>query len=404
MNRLAVLSLHTSPLVQPGSGDSGGMNVYVRELISAFARLGRESTVFVRRTDLTTPEVVDVEPGFRVVHVTAGALNLSKEELPEVVDQFADQVAKWIRKHGGFDGLLANYWLSGLAGHRLKHELDLPLTTVFHTLARVKAETGDIEPQRRMDAETTVARCSDIILANSEEEAHQLVDLYGADISRIEIVPPGVDHSLFSPGDQEEARNAIGLNGDPVLLFVGRIQPLKGVELAIKTLANLKKYPNARLIIVGGSSGPEGPSTEETIWSLVNELELVDRVIFIPPQAHHDLCMWYRSADVLIMPSRSESFGLVALEAAACGIPVVASDVGGLRTLVDHDQTGFLVEGRSPEDFAKYSSMLFEDSIKAAEMAVAAAEKSWSFTWSATAERLRNICDSQASQALVECS
>ena len=322
----------------------------------------------------------------------------------EVVDQFADQVAKWIRKHGGFDGLLANYWLSGLAGHRLKHELDLPLTTVFHTLARVKAETGDIEPQRRMDAETTVARCSDIILANSEEEAHQLVDLYGADISRIEIVPPGVDHSLFSPGDQEEARNAIGLNGDPVLLFVGRIQPLKGVELAIKTLANLKKYPNARLIIVGGSSGPEGPSTEETIWSLVNELELVDRVIFIPPQAHHDLCMWYRSADVLIMPSRSESFGLVALEAAACGIPVVASDVGGLRTLVDHDQTGFLVEGRSPEDFAKYSSMLFEDSIKAAEMAVAAAEKSWSFTWSATAERLRNICDSQASQALVECS
>ncbi len=404
MNRLAVLSLHTSPLVQPGSGDSGGMNVYVRELISAFARLGRESTVFVRRTDLTTPEVVDVEPGFRVVHVTAGALNLSKEELPEVVDQFADQVAKWIRKHGGFDGLLANYWLSGLAGHRLKHELDLPLTTVFHTLARVKAETGDIEPQRRMDAETTVARCSDIILANSEEEAHQLVDLYGADISRIEIVPPGVDHSLFSPGDQQEARNAIGLNGDPVLLFVGRIQPLKGVELAIKTLANLKKYPNARLIIVGGSSGPEGPSTEETIWSLVNQLELVDRVIFIPPQAHHDLCMWYRSADVLIMPSRSESFGLVALEAAACGIPVVASDVGGLRTLVDHDQTGFLVEGRSPEDFAKYSSMLFEDSIKAAEMAVAAAEKSWSFTWSATAERLRNICDSQASQALVECS
>jgi len=404
MNRLAVLSLHTSPLVQPGSGDSGGMNVYVRELISAFARLGRESTVFVRRTDLTTPEVVDVEPGFRVVHVTAGALNLSKEELPEVVDQFANQVAKWIRKHGGFDGLLANYWLSGLAGHRLKHELDLPLTTVFHTLARVKAETGDIEPQRRMDAETTVARCSDIILANSEEEAHQLVDLYGADISRIEIVPPGVDHSLFSPGDQQEARNAIGLNGDPVLLFVGRIQPLKGVELAIKTLANLKKYPNARLIIVGGSSGPEGPSTEETIWSLVNQLELVDRVIFIPPQAHHDLCMWYRSADVLIMPSRSESFGLVALEAAACGIPVVASDVGGLRTLVDHDQTGFLVEGRSPEDFAKYSSMLFEDSIKAAEMAVAAAEKSWSFTWSATAERLRNICDSQASQALVECS
>ena len=263
MNHLAVLSLHTSPLVQPGSGDSGGMNVYVRELVSALARSGRESTVFVRRTDLTTPEVVDVEPGFRVVHVTAGALDLSKEELPEIVYLFADQVSKWIRTHSGFDGLLANYWLSGLAGHRLKHELGLPLTTVFHTLARVKAETGDIEPQRRMDAETAVARCSDIILANSEEESRQLVDLYGTDSSRIEIVPPGVDHSLFSPGDQDEARKAIGLNGDPVLLFVGRIQPLKGVEVAIETLAHLKKYPNAQLIIVGGASGPEGPATEE---------------------------------------------------------------------------------------------------------------------------------------------
>ena len=133
MNHLAVLSLHTSPLVQPGSGDSGGMNVYVRELVSALARSGRESTVFVRRTDLTTPEVVDVEPGFRVVHVTAGALDLSKEELPEIVNLFADQVSKWIRTHGGFDGLLANYWLSGLAGHRLKHELGLPLTCLLYT-------------------------------------------------------------------------------------------------------------------------------------------------------------------------------------------------------------------------------------------------------------------------------
>ena len=404
MNHLAVLSLHTSPLVQPGSGDSGGMNVYVRELVSALARSGRESTVFVRRTDLTTPEVVDVEPGFRVVHVTAGALDLSKEELPEIVNLFADQVSKWIRTHGGFDGLLANYWLSGLAGHRLKHELGLPLTTVFHTLARVKAETGDIEPQRRMDAETAVARCSDIILANSEEESRQLVDLYGTDSSRIEIVPPGVDHSLFSPGDQDEARKAIGLNGDPVLLFVGRIQPLKGVEVAIETLAQLKKYPNAQLIIVGGASGPEGPATEEKIWSLVNQLDLIDRVLFVPPQAHHDLCMWYRSADVLIMPSRSESFGLVALEAAACGIPVVASDVGGLRTLVDHGRTGFLVEGRQPEDFAQHINNLLSDSIAGAEMAVAAAEKSWSFTWQATAERLKKVCDSRASLALVECS
>src|SRR6187200_1533821 len=202
MRRLAVLSLHTSPLAQPGQGDSGGMNVYVRELVSALAQAGVQADVFTRRATADIPEVVDVEPGFRVITVDAGPVDLAKEQLPDVVDAFADGVAAHLEQAGDVDALHANYWLSGVAGHRLKHQLDLPLVSTFHTLARVKAETGDPEPQRRIDAEAEVVGCSDVILANSIEEVGQLETLYGADPARIEVVPPGVEHAFFSPGDR----------------------------------------------------------------------------------------------------------------------------------------------------------------------------------------------------------
>jgi len=209
------------------------MNVYVRELASALALAGGRSTVFTRRVEPSAPTVVEVEPGFRVVHVDAGEPDLSKEELEGVVGPFTDGVAAHLDADPSFDGLLANYWLSGVAGHRLKHQLDLPLTTIFHTLARVKAETGDLEPQRRVDAEAEVVGCSDVILASSAEEVRQLVDHYGAEASRIEIVPPGVDHAYFSPGPRAVARRITGLGYGPVLAFVGRIQPLKGLDVAV---------------------------------------------------------------------------------------------------------------------------------------------------------------------------
>ncbi len=402
MRHLAVLSLHTSPLVQPGAGDGGGMTVYVREVVSALARAGGQATVFTRRTDDRTPEVVEVEPGFRVVQIDAGHFDLPKERLPGIVDEFADRVSEHLVA-GDFDGLLANYWLSGMAGHRLKHELDLPLITVFHTLARVKAETGDFEPQRRMDAEAEVIRCSDVILANSAEEVRQLVHHYGAVESRIEIVPPGVDHLSFSPGFQDDARDALGIDPGELLLFVGRIQPLKGVDVAVRTLAELDR-PETRLVVVGGASGVAGPAEECRVRQLVDDLDLIGRVLFVPPQPHHQLATWYRASDVVIMPSRSESFGLVALEAAACGIPVVAAAVGGLRTLVCHGRTGYLVEGRRPADYAAHVSSLLDDFPGATEMAVCAAEHSWSYTWAATAARLRRVCDDLSLRTLVDCS
>jgi D-inositol-3-phosphate glycosyltransferase len=406
MRRLAVLSLHTSPLAQPGQGDSGGMNVYVRELVSALAQAGVQADVFTRRWDTASPDVVDVEPGFRVIHVEAGPPDLAKEQLPDVVDAFADGVRDHLRNLGDVDALHANYWLSGVAGHRLKHELDLPLVSTFHTLARVKAETGDAEPARRVHAEAEVIGCSDAILASCAAEADQLERLYGADPSRIELVAPGVDHAFFSPGDRLGARSALqhlDLGSGPVLLFVGRIQPLKGLDVAVRALAALHR-PDARLVVVGGASGTEGAAEVERIDKLVAELGVADQLRRVQPVPHHLLSTYYRAADVVLVPSRSESFGLVALEAAACGTPVVAAAVGGLRTLVEHGRTGFLVEGRDPAAFAACADELLGSPGLAAELSHQAAQRARGFTWSTAAGRLRRVYGDLTSRSLVDCS
>jgi D-inositol-3-phosphate glycosyltransferase len=405
MRRLAVLSLHTSPLVQPGQGDSGGMNVYVRELVSALAQAGVQSDVFTRRWDADLPDVVDVEPGFRVVHIDAGAPDLAKEQLPEVVDEFADGVRKVLDQLGDVDALHANYWLSGVAGHRLKHERDLPLVSTFHTLARVKAETGDAEPERRVRAEAEVIGCSDAILASCRAEADQLVGLYGAEPDRVELVPPAVDHAFFSPGDRAGARAALAhlrLGRGPVLLFVGRIHPLKGLEVAVRALAALGR-PDVTLVVVGGASGAEGETEVAHVRAVIDELGVGDQVRWADPQPHHLLSTYYRAADVCVVPSRSESFGLVALEAAACGTPVVAAAVGGLTTLVDDGTTGFLVEGRDPDAFAARVDAILRDDQLARGLGAAAAHRAKGYTWSTAAARLRRVYSDLTARQLVDC-
>jgi D-inositol-3-phosphate glycosyltransferase len=405
MRTLAMLSLHTSPLVQPGAGDSGGMNVYVRELACSLAQAGVAVDVFTRRTDGTAPEVVDVEPGLRVVHVAAGPAALAKEDLPAVVDEFTDGVLDLV-KNGSVDAIHANYWLSGLAGHRLKHELELPLVSTFHTLARVKAETGDPEPQRRVDAEAEVVACSDAITASCPAEADDLVEHYGADRSRIELVPPGVEHAFFSPGDKGGARAALGIDGGrPVLLFVGRIQPLKGLDVAVAALAEVvRARPDALLLVVGGASGAEGDAEVARVHARIDASGLADHVRFVEPQPHLALSTYYRAADVVVVPSRSESFGLVALEAAACGTPVVAAAVGGLRTLVVDGVTGWLVEGRDPADHAAAVEAVLADPVEAAAMGAAAARRAAGYTWSTTAARLRRLYSDLTTRVLVDCA
>ena len=401
VQRVGVLSLHTSPLVQPGTGDGGGMNVYVRELVASLAQAGVDCQVYTRRWSPDVAEVVDVEPGFRVVHVDAGPPELAKEDLPGVVGEFTDGVLQHLARHP-VDAVHANYWLSGVAGHTIKHALDLPLVSTFHTLGAVKIRGGDPEPEARIRAEGEIIGCSDAILANAAAEAGELVTHYGADPTRIEIVPPGVDHAFFSPGDRAGARFALGLGDHPVLLFVGRIQPLKGLDVAVRTLATLE-HRDAVLVAVGGTSGPAGDAHLAEVSELARELGVLDRIRLVPAQPHHLLSTYYRAADAVLVPSRSESFGLVALEAAACGTPVIASAVGGLRTLVHHGESGFLVPDRDPAGFAAHADRIFADAGLAAELGAGGVHIAAGYTWSTTAARLRRVYADVADRSLVLC-
>jgi D-inositol-3-phosphate glycosyltransferase len=403
MRRVAVISLHTSPLLQPGSGDSGGMNVYVREMVSSLAQAGVVCTTYTRCDRLGLPREVLVEPNHTVVHVEAGPHYLPKEALADVLDTFTAGVLEHIEANGGVDVVHANYWLSGVVAHRIKHVLDIPFVSTFHTLARVKAEGGDPEPGWRDTTEAELINCADAICVSCVEEEQQFRRLYGDPRGRIEIVAPGVEHAFFAPGERSGARAAIDLPVDvPVILFVGRIQPLKGPDVAIRALHELGRR-DALLLIVGGASGNEGDGEVARAHQLVDELGLHDRVRFVPPQPHHILSSYYRAADVVIVPSRSESFGLVALEAAACGIPVVASAVGGLQSLVDDGVNGFLIERRDPAEFAAAITRILDDPLLAASMSVAAAARAKRYTWSFAAARLRRLYTDLTARQLVVC-
>jgi D-inositol-3-phosphate glycosyltransferase len=379
------------------------MNVYVRELVSALAQAGIECTTFTRADRADLPAEVMVEPGHRVVHIEAGPYNLPKEALPDITDQFRLGVLEWIDRNEKPDVIHANYWLSGVVGHQLKHDLDVPFVSTFHTLARVKAEGGDPEPGWRDRAEAEIVNCADAICVSCIEEEGQFRWHYGDPQGRIEIIAPGVEHAFFAPGDQEGARRALGFDLDrPLLLFVGRIQPLKGPDVAIRALAELGR-PDADLVIVGGASGNDGNNETARMHALVDELGLHDRVTFVEPQPHHILSSYYRAADVVLAPSRSESFGLVALEAAACGIPVVASAVGGLLSLIDDYRTGRLIEGRDPADYARAAAEILDNPVLRASMGVAAVERSRRYTWGFAAARLRRLYSDLTVRELVVC-
>ncbi len=414
MRRLVVLSMHTSPLAQPGTGDGGGMNVYVRELSAALARAGVVCDVFTRSIDPALPDLVEVEPGFRLHHVVAGPqAPVPKGALHAFVASFTDAVEARLAaisedEPDAPEAIHANYWLSGVAGHALKHRLGLPLVSTFHTLDRVKAEASPEEidpddPARRARAESETIGCSDAVLASCDAEVTQLVELYGADRARIEIIAPGVDQAFFSPGDKAQARRAIGDPAEgPLVLFVGRIQPLKGVEVAVRAFHQLADV-SCRLFVIGGPSGPHGGEEVAAVHALVERLGLSERVLFLPPQRHEALSTFYRAADVCLVPSMSESFGLVALEAAACGTPVIASAVGGLTSLVEEGVSGHLVEPRDVDGFARRLEELVSDDVAAAEMGLAGARRAAAYTWPAAAHSLHRLYDAITASQLVEC-
>jgi len=377
------------------------MNVYVRELATALAHTGIQCDIYTRRTDSTTPDEVVVEPGLRVRQIRAGANDLEKEALPAVVEQFTTGVARALHRDP-VDAIHANYWLSADAGHRLKHALEVPLTVTFHTLGAVKRASGDDEPDYRIEAERQIIGCSDVLFASCEVEANQLVSYYDAPRERVARLSPGVDHALFSPGQRYAARQALDLGQSerPLVLFVGRLQPLKGLELALDAVAISSVNPE--LLVVGGPSGVGGSTYVDELVKRAADLGIADRVTWHAPQPHHKLSTYYRAADVCVVPSRSESFGLVALESSACGTPVVASAVGGLSTIIDDGISGLLVPDRSVIGFRDAIDQVLGDEMAALTMGAAAADHASKFTWSAAATAFVDALGAR-SRELVDC-
>ncbi len=401
--RVALFSVHTSPLAQPGSGDGGGMNVYVDSIARSLAAAGVTCDVFTRADALDVPQVVEVTPGYRVVKIEAGPLrSVASYAWPGLIDEYTAAARSFILANGSYDVLHANYWVSGAVAHALKHDLDVPLVTTFHTLALVKEQAGfDSEPEREL-IEASVMRCSDVMLANTIDERDQLVGMYGATPSRIEVLSPGVDHEVFNPHGRVADRSAIGFPGKKIILFAGRIQPLKGADVAVRVVAMLKD-PDAHLLLVGGPSGIDGEREMRRLRALVEELDVVGQVSFVPPQSHNALAQYYRAADVCVVPSRTESFGLVALEAAACGTPVVASAVGGLTHIVADGQSGFLVGCCDAANFVEPVRQVLNDPALADELSRGATRLAAMRSWSVAGARLRRLYADLGARELVLC-
>lgn len=390
--RIAVISLHTSPLDQPGTGDSGGMNVEVRELSERLAGRDVAVDVYTRCAGRGVPEVDVLGPLFRVVQIPAGpCAPVDKDSLPDLVPGFVDSLVDRAEAPGSYDLVHAHYWLSVPAGARAKARWGVPLVASFHTLGEVKnlaPEIGRTEPVVRMAGERDAANVADLILAPTEEESNNLVALYGADRGRIRVVPPGVDPAWFAPRPRAASRRALGIDG-PLALFVGRLQPLKGPDVAIRALAEARRAApdvagNLTLVVVGGPSGPNGPAYVEGLRRLARQLGVAGAVRFFGPIRHENLPQIYSAADLLVAPSRSESFGLAALEAQACGVPVVAAGVGGLRSVVRDNRSGFLLGDHDPASYGRAMIRILRDPAAAARLSGEGRRQAREFSWERT--------------------
>ena len=407
--RAAVVSYHSSPLLEPGTGDSGGMTIFVRELTGALAKRGVETDIFTRAAD-GRRRVTQLSPGVRVVEIEAGPTGpLPNIQLPRYLDDFTDRVVDFARsERSSYDVVHSHYWQSGLAGSALARAWRAPLVHSHHTLGLVKNRylaPGDApEPEIRLEGERKVIDSADVLVASTDEEWGQLSCLYGAQHDRLKVIHPGVDHAMFSPGDRSDARAALGLLDELTILYVGRIQPLKGLDLAIRAVEQLVPSLGRPLtfLIVGGASGPLGHGELSRLKGLVTGLGLEQVVRFVGPQPHSQLPAFYRAADAVVLCSFSESFGLAALEAQASGTPVVATPVGGLAHIVADDHSGFLIDTRDPAVFAGRLKTLLADDDLRASFGRAAARSARAFSWERTAETLHTLYECLVEERLPE--
>ena len=399
--------VHTSPQDQPGIGDAGGMNIYVLESAQRMAAMGVEVDIFTRRTENESPETVEISQGVRVRYFDCGHGHLTKEQMPAHILGLSKEFLR-IVKDEKYDAIHSHYWISGKVAMPAATKLGIPLIHTMHTMARVKnlnlAEGESPEPMIRVQGETQVAAAAQALIANTDAEAASLVSLYDACPDTVHVVNPGVDLFTFTPGTgRKAAREKIGTPADAlVVTFVGRIQPHKGPEVLIRATSELVKHSpqlRSRLIvnIIGGASGANTEEVER-LKELATWLNIDDVIHFAPPVPRADLVHWYRAADLVCVPSYSESFGLVALEAQACGTPVVATAIGGLRTAVADGISGVLVDGHDPKAWSSVIARLLHEPQRRVLLSMGAIEHASHFGWDTTARGTLDIYDQVITQ------
>ena len=380
--RIAIISFHGCPVARLGEKDTGGMNVYVLNLAKELARLGHTVDVFTRFHDPLDPEIVELEPGAKVIHIKAGPFGEKKAELPFYIREFVDNlVANSYTAGNSYDLIHSNYWISGEVASILSDRWESPHVATFHTLAKTKlrARAGERESSLRINLERQVMDQSTEILALTQAEKSDIINMYGMSSSKVSVIPAGVDTRTFYPEDKTEAKQKLGINSGQTILYAGRIEPIKGLDILLDAFRMLDGSGDAQLIIVGGSLSED--KELDRLRSNVDRLGVSEKVMFTGSVGQSELRSYYSAADVFALPSHYESFGLVALEAMACGTPIVASRVGGIPSFVDDGVNGYLIPWRCPEPFADRIEMLLQNSDLRKIMGRAAQRKARAMDW-----------------------
>ena len=395
VNRVAFISFHACPLASPGEGKSGGMNVYARQLALALGNAGVQVDIFTRDHTDTESKITEIAPGVRVIHLPGGPTETALNGLFPHLPEFSQALLEFQIETGlTYQAVHSHYWLSGWVGQQMATEWRAPHILTFHTLSLIKMQSraGESEPATRQQVERELMASADHIVVFSPHERDAMVRLYQADATRIGLIPCGVDLSLFRPLDQQEVREKLGLNGEKVLLYVGRIEPLKGLELLLHTAAQLQTFEQIRVLVVGGGAGRD--QEIDRLRELAKSLN-VDKVFdFIGRVDQQDLPLYYNAADVCVVPSFYESFGLAALESMACGTPVVATRAGGLSTIIQHGRTGYLKAWRCPEAFASSVEMIISSRNLQHSMGLAARRRAEGLSWDNVAGQIAGVYDS----------
>ena len=398
MSNFAFLSYHTCPTAELGRETAGGMNVYINQVARELGSNGHSVDVFTRSHSSDVPEIEEIGPCSRVIHIDSGLHDAPKSELYDYVGQFTEGVKRFQNTtKTTYDLIYSHYWLSGISGIVLAEDWDVPHIAMFHTTARMKmsARIGEREPAHRGIVEGDIMEAADAIVVATAHERREMSHLYGISQSKVQVITPGVDVGLFRPTDRAKARRALGFGKENIILSVGRIEPLKGIDIILGAMALLDRIGDTRLVVVGGHLQHD-PALKQ-LQATAQDLGLRDIVTFVGAVPQVELPLYYNAANIFVMPSYFESFGLVALEAMACGLPVIATRVGGPREFVKAGVTGYLIDWHCPEPFAQRLDMVLANPSLHARMAEAATHQASQMTWANTASDILGLYSSLVS-------